>query len=118
YDVIDASLQDRLYGRSPRNIVRLELGRSFPGDTATSNRYTRAAALYRRWRESGILALDEEPAVYLYAQSYPWGEGHRLTWGWVAAARLEPPGGVYLPHEATLPGPKADRLALWQATRA
>lgn len=118
YDVIDASLQDRLYGRSPRNIVRLELGRSFAGDTATSNRYTRAAALYRRWRESGILVLDDEPAVYLYAQSYPWGEGNRLTWGWVAAARLEPPGGVYLPHEATLPGPKADRLALWEATRA
>ncbi|BAS28955.1 DUF1015 domain-containing protein [Limnochorda pilosa] len=118
YDVIDPTLQDQLYERSPRNIVRLVLGRTFPGDGGASNRYTRAAALYRRWRETGILVADPEPALYLYAQRYAWRGGEHLTWGWVGAVRLEEPGKTFLPHEATLPGPKADRLALWQAARA
>ncbi|MFS8491963.1 DUF1015 domain-containing protein [Limnochorda sp.] len=119
YDVIDPDLQDRLYRRSPQNIVRLVLGRTFPGDGPTNNQYTRAAALYRRWRQAGILRLEAEPALYLYAQRYQVGDGERLTWGWVVAAQVEALGaGRFLPHEATLPGPKADRLALWSETRA
>lgn len=119
YDVIDPDLQDRLYRRSPQNIVRLALGRTFPGDGPRTNRYTRAAALYRRWRASGILRLEAEPVLYLYAQRYRVRGEERLTWGWVVAAQVEELGaGRFLPHEATLPGPKADRLALWSETRA
>lgn len=119
YDVIGPDLQDRLYRRSPQNIIRLALGRTFPGDGPQVNRYTRAGALYRRWRETGILQLESEPTFYLYAQRYQVHGEERLTWGWIVAAQVEEPGtGHFLPHEATLPGPKADRLALWSETRA
>ncbi|MBV8678117.1 MAG: DUF1015 family protein, partial [Planctomycetaceae bacterium] len=41
YDVIDPTLQDRLYDASPYNIIRLELNRTESGDNAEHNRYTR-----------------------------------------------------------------------------
>ena len=34
YDVIDPALQDRLYAASPYNVIRLELNRDEPGDSA------------------------------------------------------------------------------------
>ncbi len=44
YDVIDAKLQQSLYDRSPYNVIRLEFNQPQPGDSETSNSYTRAAA--------------------------------------------------------------------------
>src|SRR4051812_1704240 len=70
YDVIDASLQERLYEASSSNIVRLELNRAEPGDSDAADRYTRAAALLRSWMREGVLRTDEHPALYLYEQSF------------------------------------------------
>jgi hypothetical protein len=49
YDVIDDADQKMYYEKSPCNIIRLELGYLFPTDTEQENRYTRAAATYRKW---------------------------------------------------------------------
>jgi uncharacterized protein (DUF1015 family) len=118
YDVIDAALQDRLYRESPHNIVRLELNRAEPGDDATSNRYTRAARFLKEWLRDGVLREDAAPALYLYDQTFS-VEGRTYTRkGFLARVRLEPFGqGKIYPHEQTLSGPKADRLALFEATR-
>src|SRR5258706_13436282 len=70
YDVIDATLQERLYQASEHNIVRLELNREEPGDNATQNRYTRAARFLREWNRDGILRQDDHPALYVYHQTF------------------------------------------------
>jgi uncharacterized protein (DUF1015 family) len=118
YDVIDASLQDRLYEASPYNIIRLELNREEAGDSRGSNRYTRAARFLGDWLRRGVLREDSAAAFYLYHQTYT-VEGNTFTRkGFLARVRLEPFGqGKIYPHEQTLSGPKADRLALYQATR-
>jgi uncharacterized protein (DUF1015 family) len=118
YDVIDPALQDRLYQVSPHNIIRLELNREEAGDDARQNRYTRAAQFLQDWRRQGVLREDEHPALYVYHQTFD-VEGETYTRkGFLARVRLEPFGqGSIYPHEQTLAGPKADRLALFQATK-
>jgi uncharacterized protein (DUF1015 family) len=116
YDVIGPELQGRLYDASPYNIIRLELNRAEPGDAA-SGRYDRAAQFLRDWRRQGVLREDPQPALYVYHQTFE-VEGRTYTRkGFFARVRLEPFGqGRIYPHEQTLAGPKADRLALYHAT--
>src|SRR5262245_53133021 len=118
YDVIDPALQDRLYEASPHNVIRLELNRAEPGDSPESNRYTRAAKFLRDWRRGGVLREGGHAALYVYQQTFD-VEGRTYTRkGFLARVRLEPFGqGKVYAHEQTLSGPKADRLALFQATQ-
>lgn len=117
YDVIGPDLQARLYEASPYNAIRLELNREETGDDAGSNRYTRAARFLQDWRKAGILRTDDQPALYVYHQTFEVeGQTHTRK-GFFARVRLEPFGqGKIYAHEQTLSGPKADRLALYQAT--
>jgi uncharacterized protein (DUF1015 family) len=117
YDVIDAALQQRLYERSPWNVIRLILNQESPSDSETDNRYTRAAACLREWQAEDILVQDSARNLYVYHQEYE-VEGRRyLRRGFLARVRLEPFGtGRIYPHEETLAGPKADRLKLFRAT--
>ena len=118
YDVIDPALQDRLYDSSAHNVVRLELNREEPGDDPSRNRYTRAARFLKEWLREGILAPDQHPALYLYHQTFEVEGRSHTRKGFLARVRLEPFGeGKIFPHEQTLSGPKADRLALFDATR-
>jgi uncharacterized protein (DUF1015 family) len=62
-----------------------------------------------------VLAADAEPGLYVYEMV----DGSTSTRGLVGAVGLvDPAAGVILPHEDTMPGPVADRLALTEATRA
>lgn len=118
YDVISPEEQLALYRRSPHNIVRVEYGEQRAPDTASDNRYTRAARDLDEWRRSGVLLRDERPVVYAYRQEFTW-EGRRYARHHeFAAVRLEEWWkGIIKPHEHTLSGPKADRLDLLRATR-
>ncbi|MSQ96182.1 MAG: DUF1015 domain-containing protein [Gemmataceae bacterium] len=117
YDVIDSSLQQALYDRSPYNAVRLILNKETPADSAHANRYTRAAQTLRDWTNDGILAHDSASSLYVYEQHFD-VEGTRYTRkGFMARVRLEKFGsGRIYPHEETMSGPKADRLKLFHAT--
>jgi uncharacterized protein (DUF1015 family) len=117
YDVIDPSLQQGLYDRSPYNVIRLILNKEEPGDTENNNRYTRAARFLRDWQQEGILKQDSARALYVYHQEFEI-EGRRYTrCGFMARVRLERFGeGKIFPHEETMAGPKADRLELFHAT--
>ena len=80
YDVIDPALQDRLYQASPYNVIRLELNRSEPGDTAAQGRYTRAARFLRDWLRQGILREEDHPALYVIQQTFEVeGVIHKVT---------------------------------------
>ena len=40
YDIISKEEQERFYGVSPYNCIRLTLGKDFPADTEYNNKYT------------------------------------------------------------------------------
>lgn len=117
YDVIGPELQDRLYDASPNNVIRLEYNRPEPGDAEGTDRYSRAAKFLRDWRKDGTLRDDQDPSFYVYHQTYRVDGKEHTRRGFFARVRLEPFGeGRIYPHEQTLSGPKADRLALYHAT--
>ncbi len=113
YDVIDAEGVRALEDRDPYNVVRLILPRD--GDSHPASRYPRAAATLRAWRGEGVLRPDPVPAVYVYEEA----TATHVQRGLVGAVRLaDPREGIILPHENTMAGPVADRLALTEATEA
>ncbi len=117
YDVIDPELQQKLYDRSPYNVIRLILNKELPTDHEGDNRYTRSAAVLRDWLREDVLVQDSARSLYVLHQEFE-VEGKRYTRkGVMARVRLEPFGsGRIYPHEETLAGPKADRLNLFRAT--
>ncbi|MBI4356116.1 MAG: DUF1015 domain-containing protein [Candidatus Omnitrophica bacterium] len=121
YDVITDEERRRLEALHPSNIVRLILSREQPGDTPTQNRYTRAATLFVEWQRRGILVREEQPAFYLYRQTFTWELRRHIRFGILGALTLEdpaPPDGRIRLHEQTLSAPKADRRLLVEAVRA
>lgn len=119
YDVIDTGAQDRFYRRHPCNIIRLEYGKTDPGDSEINNRYTRAASDYKDWLNENILSREPKPAIYLYEQEFEAGGENKIRSGIICGVRLEPyEKGIVLPHEETIPKHKADRLELMRACGA
>jgi uncharacterized protein (DUF1015 family) len=119
YDVIDESLRQRLLGRHPANVVRLDLPGPEQGDE-TDDRYRRSARTLAAWRSDGTLHKDPHPSIYLYEQTYrvPGTDVSRAQRGFFARLKLEtfgPDAGV-LPHERTLPAAREDRYKLLRAT--
>lgn len=114
YDVIDEDARARLLGRSPFNVVELDLPQS-PG----ADIYEHAAGTLEEWILNGILRQDREPAMWALTQEFngPDGSVHVRN-GILARVRVEDYGpGRIRPHERTQPGPRQDRLDLTRATR-
>jgi uncharacterized protein (DUF1015 family) len=120
YDVISPEMQEKLYQRSPYNVVRLILGKTSENDSDADNRYSRAAADFQAWQKEGVLERDKVPSIYLYDQEYTLEDGSRVVRkGFMALTRLEDfSSGVVKPHEKTLSGPKTDRFNLTKACGA
>jgi uncharacterized protein (DUF1015 family) len=113
YDVIDEPARQALEARDQHNVVRLTLPRDTDGP---DSRYSAAATTLAQWRADGILRPDDKPALYVYEQRQPDGHTQR---GIVGALGLTPAqDAIVLPHENTMAGPVADRLALMAATEA
>jgi uncharacterized protein (DUF1015 family) len=110
YDIISPEERIELLGRSPFNVVRVEL---------PDGRYGEAARLFEGWRKNGVLAREKAPVLYGYRMTYQAVDGQaRHTFGVMGALVLEPPGHGILPHEQTTPKAKGDRLELIRAVRA
>ncbi|HMD16587.1 MAG TPA: DUF1015 domain-containing protein [Terriglobales bacterium] len=121
YDKITPAMQERYYQASPYNLVRIILGKRLPGDGDAENVYTRAAASFQDWRQTGVLRRDPEPSIYRYSQTFklPGTEMPAERRGFIALGRIEEySAGVVFRHEQTLAKPKADRLDLLRANRA
>jgi uncharacterized protein (DUF1015 family) len=117
YDMISPVEQDELYRRDPHNVVRLILGRT-EEDGRPVDRYANTAAAWREWRAGGVLAQDPVDSLYLYREDYAWGGRTFQRLGLIARVLLDEFGGGAFAHEATMSGPKADRLRLLQASEA
>ncbi len=129
YDKITPAMQERYYQASPYNLVRIILGKRLPADSDADNVYTRAAADFQNWRQTGVLRQDPTPSIYRYTQTFSssWKRPARRFGseppaerrGFIALGRIEDYSAqVVFRHEQTLAKPKADRLDLLRATRA
>src|SRR5580698_4289056 len=121
YDVITPAQRDELYGRDLRNIVRIDWGITYPGDIeGVDDQYTRAASFLTSWLDLGILVRDSPAGFYVVDHTFEHPDGgERRRRGVLATVGAKPWQSSDLrPHERTLRGPKADRLALLRATRA
>jgi uncharacterized protein (DUF1015 family) len=113
YDVIDPAQRSELEGRSPYNVVRIDL-------PLGHDPYETAAKELTAWRQAGVIVQDEQPALWALEQDYTGPDGKRRTRrGFLARVRVDDYGpGRIRPHERTHPGPKEDRLRLTRATKA
>ncbi len=113
YDVITPEEQERLYRKSPYNVVRLILNQE-------PNPYESVARLFDGWQSEGIFVRDEISALYFLSHRFPDKEGkERERLGFIALTQLEDfSTGTIRPHEKTLEGPKEDRLRLMLACHA
>jgi len=120
YDKISPAMQEKYYAADPHNLIAVEKGRAYPGDTAQNNVYTRAEAALEDWIRNHIILQDPVPSFYAYTQEYtlPGMEERRTRRGFIGAGKLEEySAGVVFRHEHTLSGPKADRLELLRHTK-
>lgn len=119
YDVISSEQQTALQQTSPYNAIRLELGIDIPTDSANVNRYTRSADLLEEWLSQDILLTEEDSAIYLIQEEFPYKGSNLTRRSIVTRVRLEEfSKGIVLPHEETSQGPKKDRMELLMATKA
>lgn len=120
YDKISPEMQDKYYAADPRNLIAVEKGRAFPGDSAADNVYTRAAASLAEWIKSQAIVQDTGDSFYSYTQEFtvPGTAEVRVRRGFIGAGQLEDYSAkIVFRHEHTLSGPKADRLELLRHTR-
>jgi len=120
YDKISPAMQGKYYAADPHNLIVVEKGRAYPGDTPQNNVYTRAAAAIEDWIRRNVVVQDPAPSFYAYTQEYtvPGTEERRARRGFIGAGKLEEySAGVVFRHEHTLSGPKADRLELLRHTK-
>ena len=120
YDVISPEEQDMLYGSDPCNIVRILLGKDYPGDNDKENKYTRACRFLEDWQKKNILKKNEKESIYVYSQDFSIDGQKKKRTGFIALLKLEEfgQGADIYPHENTLSAPKEDRARLIQAIEA
>jgi uncharacterized protein (DUF1015 family) len=112
YDVIDEAHRLELLERSPYNVVRLIL----PG----AGNEAEAGEVLEQWVEEGILIREPRPSAWWLEQEATGPDGvRRRRAGLITNVRVDAYGeGAVRPHERTLDGPKAGRLALMRAVGA
>jgi uncharacterized protein (DUF1015 family) len=126
YDKISPAMQEKYYAADPHNLIVVEKGKTYEGDTPQNDVYTRAAGAIHDWIEKQVVVADPTPAFYGYTQEYavpgteqrPEGPQRMTRRGFIGAGKLEEYSAcVVFRHEHTLSGPKADRLELLRKTK-
>jgi len=107
YDLLDEREREAFLARNKHNIACLELPREGPDP------YAQAGGVLQSWLENSVLAADETPGMYFYEAVPTPQEGQPGVTGLYCMVRLEEfENGVILPHQYTMPKPKADRFNL------
>ena len=105
YDIVDAEQTARLKAASPHQIAHIETA-------AGTEQIAAAARRLADWRSEGVL-LQDAPALYLHEHNFTLDGEPRTRLALFAAVNLTPwERGDVLPHEWTMPGPRATRTAL------
>ncbi|HEX2068825.1 MAG TPA: DUF1015 domain-containing protein, partial [Actinomycetota bacterium] len=118
YDLISPEDQSRLHRASPYNVVRLDLGQDEADESASEDKYTKAASYLSDWRSQGVLAPTPEPCIYPYELRFQLEGRERRIRGVIAEVSLDSSTRSIIPHERTMPGPVRDRLRLLREVQA
>lgn len=115
FDTITPEEQADLLGRSPHNIVRLEL---VSGDDGDGTRYEQVARIKRSWMDEGVFMTDSEPSMYVAEEEFVYNGAKQIRRGFIAAVRLEEfDRGIIFPHENVRDEWVHDRVQMMEATR-
>jgi uncharacterized protein (DUF1015 family) len=125
YDKISPAMQQAYYQKSPYNLVRVILRQPELFDQS-GDIYANAARDFRAWRQAGVLAKEQKPCIFAYAQRFivpgasSGSAGATIERrGFIALGELSDYSRqVVFRHEQTLAKPASDRLNLLRATRA
>ena len=110
YDIISEEQRKNYINQNEHNVIRLEL-------PVGEDRYNEAGKILNEWLSSGILAVDDEDALYIYEEAFSVKGVDYAFKGFVSRVKLhEFSEGVVLPHEETLSKAKQDRFNLMTAT--
>ena len=105
YDIVDAEQSARLRAASPYQIEHIETA-------ADADEIAAAAERLAAWRAEGVLVQDA-PALYLHEHRFTLDGASLRRLALFAAVNLTPwEQGDVLPHEWTMPGPRATRTAV------
>jgi uncharacterized protein (DUF1015 family) len=105
YDELTRFAYAQHHTASPYTVVELMTGVT----DDDPNRYVPAAAAYERWRRTGVLKQDPEPAFYRYEQHWLRHGVPAVQRGLVAAVHLD--DDAVLTHEHVDPARVRERLA-------
>jgi uncharacterized protein (DUF1015 family) len=117
-DLLEPAAIRALRDGDPYNIVRLILPRGSRGylhPRGESPEYAGVEERIQRWRQAGVLARDELPALYIYE----YADGERVVKGLVGEIGVhEPAERVVHPHEEVRPEIVNDCMDLMVSARA
>jgi len=117
YDVLTARDKQDLLAANDKNIVAVDMPQVPPSEAGPDKLYHAAADTLGKWQDTGVLAREDRPAIYLYRQTYSWhGRSYTRT-AMICGVRATELGQDVIPHEQTHTGPKADRVKLTEHTR-
>jgi uncharacterized protein (DUF1015 family) len=112
FDQIDEAARQRYHASSPHHYAHLTRPAAPPEE------FGAVRALHDAWLAEGVVARDEEPALYLYEIALGDDAGGRVRLGLMTLVGVGPSSaGDLRPHEHTVAKPLAERLALLEATR-
>ncbi len=123
YDVVSEELVERYYSQCPYNVIRLTLNKKMVSDNETTNRYTRARAIFDDWMRKGVLIESEKPLFWAYEQEFTVPDGKdmgvkKVLDGFIGLVRLRDYSErAILPHEKVLKKPLEDRIKLAETTK-
>lgn len=119
YDIIPPAMQESLYKKHEKNVVRLILGKIKKSDDVSDNRYIRAKKFMESWFKENVLLRDDRDSIYLYSQKYRYDNRWIERLGFMGLIKLDlADRKKVLPHENTLKAPKMDRLNLMRSVAA
>ncbi len=124
YDVLDHASKGRLVAASANNISVIDLPHLPAKTIGPDEAYVGAGETYRDWLSSGVMQRRDQPAFFVYQQTYTVGDQTFKRRGLIGNVKVQPfgpspdgKGGIH-PHEQTFSAAKEDRLKLMRATQA
>ena len=113
YDVINSKEQHQYYNKSPHSYIRINLNNA-PGD----EKYFSAANTLNMWIGSGVLIEEDQPAIYIFSQTFKVNGSLVDRIGCICSLELSELGETVLPHEQTIDKHLDDRYKLMESTSA
>ena len=113
YDVITPEEQHQYYNKSPHSYIRINLNNALGNE-----KYYSAANTLNMWIGSGVLIEEDQPAIYIFSQSFTIDGSLVDRIGCICSLKLSELGETVLPHEQTIDKHLDDRYSLMESTSA